>query len=114
MNENLDFKAIRQLLNRSLMQLDQSTLDKLQEARRHALQHASSYAPSMVLTWVDTHVLRHIPAKRHAAAAWFAVALLVIGLLGGISYYWQQANDNSDEVDIAILTDDLPINYYIN
>jgi Protein of unknown function (DUF3619) len=114
MNENLDFKAIRQLLNRSLSQLDQTTLAELHAARRHALQHASFYAPSVVLTWVDTHVLRHIPARRHAAATWFAAALLVIGLLGGISYYWQQANDNSVDVDIAILTDDLPINYYVD
>jgi hypothetical protein len=114
MNENLDINAIRQLLNRSLSQLDQKTLAGLQGARRHALQYASVHTPSPVLAWVDTHLRRHMPARHHAAAAWFAIALLVAGLLGGIGYYWQQANDNSDQVDIAILTDDLPISYYVD
>lgn len=44
----------------------------------------------------------------------FAAALLLIGLIGGAGYYWQQMYDNGDESDIAILTDDMPINYYVN
>ncbi len=104
MNENLNIDAIRQLLNRSLGQLDQPTLDRLREARVAALARAPARtSPS----WRAFTI-------RHAMATRFATALLVVGLLGGIGYYWQQSYDNNAEADIAILTDDMPINYYVN
>ena len=99
--------AIRQLLNRSLAQLDQPTLDGLRSARQQALErHMLSYARSPVRAWIDAHIAGHAPAMR------FASVLLVVGLLGGIGYYWQQSQDSNEDVDIAILTDDQPINYY--
>ena len=40
--------------------------------------------------------------------------LLAASLFSGITY-WQQAIDNdTGDVDIAILTDDLPIQYYVD
>lgn len=102
MNENLNPDTIRQLLNRSLDQLDQTTLSSLRRARAHALQrHATGSAYGR---W-------QLVATHNAAVAWFAAVLLVIGLSGGVTYYWQQTQDNS-EIDLAILTDDMPIDVY--
>ncbi len=114
MNENLNPDAIRQLLNRSLAQLDQDTLARLRDARQRALQRASVRARSPIRTWMATHVYGNAFVLRHAAATRIAAVLLIVGLIGGAGFYWQQMYDSSDETDIAILTDDLPINYYVN
>jgi hypothetical protein len=114
MNENLNSGAIRELLNRSVAQLDQGTITKLRDAREHALQRASARARSPIAAWIGGHIHGNAFIRRHAIATGFAAALLVIGLIGGVGYYWQQMYNNNDEVDIAILTDDLPINYYVN
>ena len=114
MKENLNLDAIRQLLDRSASQIDQFTLARLHEARSQALAHAPAHAQIPVLAWIDSHFRRFMPVKRHAAATWIAAALLLAGLLGGIGYYWQQPYDKNAAVDIAILTDDLPINYYVD
>ena len=106
-DDKLNTGAIRQLLNRSLAQLDGRTLDGLRTAREHALQrHASARARSPLHATLSSYLLWHTPALR------FASVLLVVGLIGSVGYYWQQSQDNSEDVDIAILTDDLPINYY--
>ncbi len=113
MNDHLNPDAVRQLLNRSLAQLDQDTLSRLRSARELALQRASAHPASRLRAWFGVRVN---PAFfwRHAMATRLAGALLVACLVGGAGYYWQQTNDNGDEADIAILTDDLPINYYVN
>lgn len=114
MNENMNPDAIRQLLNRSAAQLDQDTLTRLRQARQRALQRAAECADSPIRSWIRAHVHGNAFVWRHALAMRVAAALLLIGLIGGAGYYWQQMYDNSDEADIAILTDDLPINYYVN
>jgi len=104
MNENLNLDAIRQLLNRSLGQLDQPALASLRHAREQALQR---HTPGGVYgRW-------QLVATRNAAVAWFAAVLMVIGLSGGVTYYWQQTQDNS-EIDLAILTDDMPVDVYVD
>lgn len=100
MNTQLNTGAIRQLLNRSAGQLDQSTLDALRRAREQAMS-------------------RHNPAKRrarwlhdllfwmhrHTAATAMATLVLTLTLTGGVVYLWP---DNSD-LDMAILTDEAPV-----
>jgi hypothetical protein len=101
MNAYLNIETIRQLLNRSVAQLDTKTLAGLSAAREQAL-------------------LRHAPDKtgahpmspRHRMATAFATLLVTVSLFGGVAYYWQQAQDNS-EADLAILTDDMPVDVYV-
>jgi hypothetical protein len=114
MKENLNIDAIRQLLDRSASQIDQTTLSRLHEVRSQALTRVPTHVQSPVLAWIDTHFRYFMPAKRHAIATWIAVVLLIAALLGGIDIYWQQSYDKNAAVDIAILTDDLPINYYVD
>lgn len=104
MTENLNTDAIRQLLNRSLAQIEQPALASLKNAREQALlRHAPNGANSL---WKSSK-------KRHAAVAWAVTLLLIVSLFGGVTYYWQQTNDNSD-IDLAILTDDMPVDVYVN
>ena len=103
MTNRLRTNDIRQLLGQSAAQLPPDTLDKLREARRAAMAH---HDPEAQGRWEWANNWRHSPA------AWVATVLLTLSLVGGGLYYWQ-AHDNSD-VDLAILTDDLPANVFVN
>ncbi len=112
MNKEWNPESIKPLLNRSLAQIDPSTLTRLRSARIHALsRHKTHSATLPLLTWAGEHVIWLASAHRHRIHYWMGALLLVTSLCG--IAYWQQAmdNDNSD-MDIEILTDDLPIQYY--
>ncbi len=99
MNNYLNMDEIRQLLNRSAGQLPSKTLARLSAAREQALlRHAPESTSS---GWMNN--------RRRMAAA-FATVLVTVSLFGGIAYYWQQ----QDDVDLAILTDEMPVDVYAN
>jgi len=105
MNDNLDTEKVRQLLNQASSGLDQPTVDRLRQAREQALLR---YNPDKRHAhWADTlrNGLRH-----HVAAAAFATLLLTVTLAGGLNYYWTDTSD----VDIAILTGDMPVYVLVN
>lgn len=102
MNNYLNTETIRQLLNRSAGQLAPQTLAGLRAARAQALLR---HAPEKTSRhWLSTR------GRRMAAA--FATVLVTVSLFGGIAYYWQQ--QDSSDVDMAILTDDMPVDVYVN
>ncbi len=114
MNTKLNTREIGQLLNRSANQLDRGTLDKLQAARRAALQHQHTEQQAPVLAWLTEHgVIHHGSTPYHRAYNFGVIALLVAILFGGALYWQQTCNDHSD-VDLAILTDDLPVEMYVD
>lgn len=102
MSEYLNIEETRQLLNRSLGQLDPSTLASLRKAREEAL---ARHAAEENARWNFR--------TRRLAATWLATLLVMISVFGGITYYWQQTHDNG-ETDLAILTDDMPAEVYVN
>ena len=115
MDKNLNPEPIRQLLNRSLAQLDQPTLSRLHSARMQALgRHNARSATLPLFAWAGKHTIWHASEHRHSSYYWIGVLLLVISFFSGLAY-WQQTmeNDTSAE-DIAILTDELPIQYFID
>ena len=102
MNTYLNTNTIRELLNRSAAQLDRKTVAGLNAAREQALlRHAPGKTGLHPMT----------PRRRMVAA--FATVLVTVSLFGGIAYYWEQAQDNS-EADLAILTDDMPVDVFVN
>ncbi len=103
MNNHMNTNEIRQLLNRSAGQLEQNTLAGLRKAREQAMLRHDPGAQGR-WAWVGNW--------KHSPAAWVATLLLTLSLVGGGAYYWEM-HDNSD-VDLAILTDDLPANLYVN
>ena len=108
---DMDNEKIKHLLNRSITRLEQPVLAKLRHARVQAVSRHESRRASPALVWAGNFSWSHSPQKIH----FWAAALLVIALLLGTATYWNQAveSDTSD-VDIAILTDDLPMHVYID
>ena len=115
MNQKLNTKEIGQLLNHSTTRLDKRTLDKLMAARRVALSHQQTAQQAPVLAWLTEHgVIHHGTSHNHKAFNW-GVAALVAAILFGGALYLQQSNDHDhSDIDIAILTDDLPVDMYVD
>ena len=114
MNTKLNTREIGQLLNRSTAQIDKNTADKLFAARRVALRHQQTAQLAPVQAWLTEHGLIHHGASHsHKAFNWGAAALLAAILFSGALYWQQQSYDHSD-IDIAILTDDLPVDMFVD
>ena len=115
MNENLNTESIRQLLNRSSDSLDQPTLEKLRDARMQALARYDARSTVPALAWVRALTGSGGSSGSHRAQYYWAAAVLLAAFLFSDSSYWQHLteHDNSD-VDIAILTDDLPMDVYVD
>ena len=115
MGIKLKIEDIRHLLNGSANDLSSDTLDKLQCARRTALQHQQLKQPSAVHAWLSQHgVIGHHPSAQHRALNWGLAALLAVVLVSGISYWQHNSERDHSALDIAILTDDLPVHMYVD
>lgn len=116
MNPKLSHEQIRQLLNRSLGQIESPTLERLRDARQQALTRYDarhSTAPSIAWAGHSAHS-RPGTGSHHKSYYWAAAILLAACLFSGTSY-WRHANEHEiSEVDVAILTDDLPIHVYVD
>lgn len=109
MNQKLNPEQVRQLLNSSLNRIDQPALDKLREARELALARHGERAGAPALAWAGNWRF----AVPHHKARYFAAAALLAAILFGGASYWHHEHDFS-EVDVAILTDELPIEVYVD
>ena len=105
MNTQLDPNKIAQLLSQSTRQLDETTLSALANARHNALTRQSVRSPVFTLTtgrWLHNLV-------PPSAQQWAATGLLVVLLIIGTSYWQHSTEQQISELDVAILTDELPI-----
>lgn len=109
MNQKLNPEQVRQLLNGSLNRIEQPALDKLREARELALARHDARVGAPALAWAGNW---RFAVAHHKARYVAAAALLAAVLFGGASY-WHQEHDIS-EIDVAILTDELPIEVYVD
>jgi hypothetical protein len=101
----LDPNKIAQLLTQSTRQIDTATLSALADARRSALNKQSVHSPVFALT-TGRWMLNLIP---HSTQQWVATGLLTAMLVFGTGY-WQHAKEQQiSDLDVAILTDELPI-----
>ena len=105
---------IRQALNESANQLDSATLLRLEHARNLAVaRHKSDGFLQSLLPRKASETSGL--AKLFRAAAWITPALaLVIGLV--VLQDWQSASENSEiaSIDTEVLTDNLPLNAYLD
>jgi hypothetical protein len=114
MNTNQQYiSAIKNALNRSTEKLDSPILNKLAHSRNQALlrthrthQFATEHSNSSILR------LRAI-SLHHEARLWLGIAVIVICSIAA-QQYWQHNNDDHSDIDIAILTDELPIDVYVD
>lgn len=111
MNQQFQPEQIKQLLNRSLSRLDQPTLSRLHDARMQALAHYGARSAAPAFAWAGNRRAPHAHHKSYYGAA----VVLLIALLFSVTVYWQQTTEHEvSEVDIAILTDELPIEVYVD
>jgi len=111
MNIKLTTKEIGRLLDRSANHLDRSTLNSLHEARRYALQNQRVTAVS----WVSQNGMLHGHLQLSQRAFNWLIAVVVATLLVVNLTYWERVYDHDhSDIDIQILTDDLPVDMYVD
>ena len=115
MNEHEVAGKIVHQLNAGLGTLRQGTAYQLQSARQAALgRYREAPQPMFGLAWAGEAAFRVSHSAHFNARNLLALGLLVLSLVGVT--YWQlviQANDIAD-IDASLLTDDLPINAYLD
>jgi Protein of unknown function (DUF3619) len=106
---------IVQRLDYGVESLDAGTRERLAAARKVALSHYRERPePVFGFAWAMSALsLRGGSQRLQGARYLIAIAALVLGLIGFA--YWQtlQPNDFSD-IDVRLLTDDLPIDAYLD
>lgn len=106
---------IVQHLNAGLGTIKQGTAYQLQSARQRALDHyREAPQPVFGLAWAGEVAFRVAHTRYFNVRNLVAFGLLIASLM--IVSYWQfvvQANDIAD-IDASLLTDDLPINAYLD
>ena len=116
MSDELDPGMIAQLLTQSTRQLDAVTISALVNARHNALKRQAVRAPAFTLARASAHTSvrwadRLIP---HSAQPWIAGGLLIAVLVAGTGYWQNVQEQQIDETDVAILTDELPIEVFVD
>lgn len=116
MTNELDPKKIAQLLTLSTRQLDEATLSALVNARQNALKRQSVRAPVFALTTASAHTSARWADRLmpHSAQPWIAAGLLAAILIAGTGYWQHVQEQQIDDLDVAILTDDLPIEVFVD
>ncbi len=114
--ENEFAAKLADILNQGARAMDAQTAAKLLDARKEALAHfrekpAFVWAP----TWASSAVGRIAEPFSHNLRAGFVLLAFLACIAGGIA--WQSMGPQSSEVaelDQALLTDELPINAYLD
>lgn len=115
MGIKLNTSELRDLLNRSATTLESDTLDKLHAARRLALNAHHPEHRTPVSAWLYEHgVIGNHTSHKHSALNFGLAALLAVVIVGGFGYWQNTYDDTPDDVDIAILTDELPLHMYVD
>lgn len=102
---------IRHYLNLGTAEIDRKTADRLFEARQNALSHQKVAGAQLSLAGVG-HVAADIVLPH--ARALVAIIGLVIGVYGVSTWNDFQKAAEHEEIDSALLADDLPINAYLD
>ncbi len=111
MNIKLSNKEIGGLLNRAAQQLDRPTLDELRTARQHALQNQRVASPA----WVSRNGLLHGQLQlSQRALNWIIVGVVASLLVINLTYWERTYEHDHSDIDIAILTDDLPVDMFVD
>ncbi|MDP2761301.1 MAG: DUF3619 family protein [Sideroxyarcus sp.] len=112
MGIKLDRKALTTLLDDSTRQLPPVVESRLSSARQAALQRQAQRNPLQVRLHQLAPALS--APMRHHPLAW-GVGLLFAALLTAAFFQWQHpAVHDHSALDLAILTDDLPVRMYVD
>ncbi len=106
----IDPKHIARLLTRAAEQLDDNTMAALHRARNRALERQASTKPVFSLS-TGHHIHWPLP---HAIPQWVGTAILLLTLVAGGISYWHHAREEMSHLEVAILTDDLPMEVFVD
>jgi len=113
MNEPQFGNKIRLLLNQGA-QLDSKTLGRLRTARDVALRHQRVARPVAGLAWADGLVGSFGGFAGFSFRLVLPMAVLVGGLLAINGWQQNQRVAEVEEIDALLLTDDLPLDAYLD
>ncbi len=115
-NEALFARQICRVLDHGTRDIDPSIAERLRAGRERALQHRAVAVESLEIVgaggtaaWGGGH-----DSRSHPIRTLFAILALLLGV--SFAYYWNgfdQASEN-EEIDSALLADDLPPNAYLD
>lgn len=110
-SQSIDPKRVTALLTHAVSQLDGNTLTALKRARGIALERQVSNRSVMVS---NTGWGMHWPMF-FSVRQWLMVSLLVMAVLVGYMSYWHHEQESEiSQTDVAILTDDMPLEVFID
>jgi hypothetical protein len=114
MNEPLFGKKVRQVLNRGLLGIDDGVARRLQAGRERALSRQRPER-SPAFAWAD-NVLGRFGGGWTTLTLYAALSLAVLAGAAAGLYTWQQNQRIAEleEIDSQLLTDDLPIDAYLD
>jgi hypothetical protein len=115
MSETEVGREVAQLLDRGLDDIKQSTLNRLQSARRASLENY--HVAETVVRLGQSGQIASSRGGHHGhsrAGKLLSVITLLLALVSAI--YWQnlQQSDENEEIEIMLLVDDLPIDAYLD
>jgi hypothetical protein len=112
MNEMQFGNKIRHLLQQGTQRLDEKKLTRLAAARRVALEHQRQ--PALALAWAD-NVFGRLGGWPGVSLRLVApVVFLAIGVAAVYTWQQNQRAAEVEELDAQLLTDDLPIDAYLD
>lgn len=115
MKTNINTQLVKELLNSSTLKLTPVTLEKLRSARTRALDHQRTRSSVPVFAWLGHHGGQDHSFHMSKSMNWAVAALFVACLISGATFWQNYAAEHEIcEVDIAILTDDMPIHVYLD
>ncbi|HEX5338556.1 MAG TPA: DUF3619 family protein [Gallionella sp.] len=106
----LNFGKIAQLLDKGTRELDARTVSALSEARRNALSRQRAQEPVFAFTaghWTFGHA-------SHSTKHWLAAGVLLAIIIAGAGLWHHAQEPQLDDLDVAILTDEMPIEVFVD
>ena len=109
--ERIAPERIARMLTHAVQQLDGHTVAALRRAHNAALEKQSQRKPVFALS--AGHGMHWLIL--HSAHQWAATAILFAVILFGGVQYWEHTHESEvAHLDIAILTDDLPLEVFVD
>jgi predicted metal-dependent phosphoesterase TrpH len=106
-------RQLCRVLDQGTRDLDHSITERLRAGRERALQQQVATAEAFTIVGAGGTAVS-FGGDRHPLRTMFAILALLLGV--SLAYYWNgfnQANEN-EEIDSALLADDLPPNAYLD
>lgn len=110
-------ESIAGLLTKAAEQLDSHTVAALRNARHNALARQSLHRQPALALSAGHGIYRLMP---HSPQQWVIVTALLVTVLVSMAGYWHHAGErdtnhhDASQLDIAILTDDLPMDVFLD